>query len=114
MSWAIAVPDKNNNSPAIIFGPFRLLPNSRLLERDGSPVHIGGRALDILIALAEHPGEVLDKRDLLKRVWADLNVDEGSLRFHITALRKALGDGSEGARYIVNIPGRGYCLAASV
>jgi predicted ATPase len=67
-----------------------------------------------LIALAEHPGEVIGKRELLKRVWADVNVDEGSLRFHITALRKALGDGTEGARYIVNIPGRGYCLAASL
>lgn len=104
----------NNQSSVILFGPFRLTPSSRLLEKDGSPVHIGGRALDILVALAEHPGEVLDKRELLRRVWADVNVDEGSLRFHITALRKALGDGTEGARYIVNIPGRGYCLAASL
>jgi predicted ATPase/DNA-binding winged helix-turn-helix (wHTH) protein len=108
------VPDKNDQRSAISFGPFRLLPNSRLLEKDGTPLHIGGRALDILIVLAEHPGEVVDKRELVKRVWADVNVDEGSLRFHITALRKALGDGAEGARYVVNVPGRGYCFAASL
>jgi predicted ATPase/DNA-binding winged helix-turn-helix (wHTH) protein len=108
------VPDKNNQGSAISFGPFRLLPSSRLLEKDGAPLRIGGRALDILIALAEHPGEVIEKRELVKRVWADISVDEGSLRFHITALRKALGDGAEGARYIVNVPGRGYCFAASL
>jgi predicted ATPase/DNA-binding winged helix-turn-helix (wHTH) protein len=98
----------------ISFGPFRLLPKARLLERDGAPVHIGGRALDILIALAERAGEVVGKRELVERVWADVNVDEGSLRFHITALRKALGDGVTHARYVVNVPGRGYSFAAPV
>jgi DNA-binding winged helix-turn-helix (wHTH) protein len=82
------------------------------LEKDGTPLPIGGRALDLLVVLAEHAGEVVDKRELVKRVWTDVNVDEGSLRFHITALRKALGDGTEGVRYIVNVPGRGYCFAA--
>ena len=106
------MPDKNNKGSAISFGPFRLLPNSRLLEKDRTPLPIGGRALDILVVLAERAGEVVDKRELVRRVWADVNVDEGSLRFHITALRKALGDGVGGARYILNVPGRGYCLAA--
>ena len=106
------MPDKNNKDSAISFGPFRLLPNSRLLEKHGTALHIGGRALDILVVLVEHAGEVVDKRELVKRVWTDVNVDEGSLRFHITALRKALGDGTEGVRYIVNVPGRGYCFAA--
>ena len=50
--------------------------------------------------------------DLIKQVWSDVNVDEGSLRFHVTALRKALGGGAVGARYVVNVPGRGYCFAA--
>jgi predicted ATPase/DNA-binding winged helix-turn-helix (wHTH) protein len=116
------VPDNNNQDSIISFGPFRLFPKSRLLEKDGAPVHVGGRALDILIFLAERAGEVVDKRELVKRVWADVNVDEGSLRFHITALRKVLGDkglgdkglgdGGGGARYVVNVPGRGYCFAA--
>ena len=101
-----------NETQPISFGPFRLSPKARLLEKDGAPLHIGGRALDILIFLAEHPGEVVDKRDLIKQVWSDVNVDEGSLRFHVTALRKVLGGGAVGARYVVNVPGRGYCFAA--
>ncbi|RZN13370.1 transcriptional regulator [Bradyrhizobium genosp. SA-3] len=106
------MPDTNDQDSAIAFGPFRLFPKSRLIEKDGAPLHLGGRALDILIFLAERAGEVVDKRELMRRVWADVNVDEGSLRFHITTLRKALGDAGEGARYVVNVPGRGYCFAA--
>lgn len=106
------MPDTNEQDSVIAFGPFRLFAKSRLLEKDGAPLHLGGRALDILIFLAERAGEVVDKRELIKRIWADVNVDEGSLRFHITTLRKALGDAGEGSRYIVNVPGRGYCFAA--
>ncbi len=108
------MPDDSNHDSAISFGPFRLFPRSRLLEKDGSHLHVGGRALDILIFLAERPGEVVDKRELVKRVWADVNVDDGSLRFHIAALRKALGDTGKSARYVVNVPGRGYCFVASL
>lgn len=99
---------------SVSFGPFRLFPDERLLEREGVPVHIGGRALDILIALAERAGEVVSKTDLFARVWPDVTVDEGSLRFHVTTLRKALGDGRSGARYIVNAPGRGYALVTPI
>ncbi|WP_407194015.1 ATP-binding protein [Bradyrhizobium sp. STM 3566] len=106
------MPDTSEQDSVIAFGPFRLFARSRLLEKDGAPLHLGGRALDILIFLAERAGEVVDKRELIKRIWADVNVDEGSLRFHITALRKALGDAGEGSRYVVNVPGRGYCFAA--
>ncbi|MEH2493165.1 ATP-binding protein [Bradyrhizobium sp. AZCC 2230] len=106
------MPDTHDQDFAISFGAFRLLPRSRLLEKNGVPLHLGGRALDILIFLAERAGEVVDKRELVKRIWADVNVDEGSLRFHITSLRKALGDAGEGSRYVVNVPGRGYCFTA--
>lgn len=106
------MPARSEDS-AISFGPFRLFPKSRLLEKEGSPLHVGGRALDILIFLAGRPGEVVDKRELIKRIWADVNVDEGSLRFHVAALRKALGDTGKSARYVVNVPGRGYCFVAS-
>lgn len=104
----------NSDESALAFGPFRLLPKARLLEKDGNPVHIGGRALDILIFLAERAGEVVGKRELVSRVWADVNVDEGSLRFHVSALRKVLGDSASGARYVVNVPGRGYCFTAPI
>lgn len=82
--------------------------------RDGMPVAIGSRALDLLIALIERPGEIVDKRELMSTVWPDITVDEGSVRWHLSALRKALGDGRNGARYIANQFGRGYSFVAAV
>jgi predicted ATPase/DNA-binding winged helix-turn-helix (wHTH) protein len=96
----------------VSFGCFRLSKVARLLERDGSPVKLSGRALDILIVLVERAGKVVDKRDLMAMVWPDVTVDENSLRFHIAALRKTLGDGQEGARYLITVPGRGYCFVS--
>src|SRR5918998_2859990 len=96
------------------FGPFSLVVSERLLARDGAPVALGARALDTLIALVSRPNECVAKRDLLARVWPDATVDEGSLRFHVAGLRKALGDGIDGARYIATLAGRGYCFVAPV
>jgi predicted ATPase/DNA-binding winged helix-turn-helix (wHTH) protein len=98
----------------VSFGPFRLVANERLLTKDGAPVELGARALDILIALISRPNEVVSKRDLLSRVWPDVTVEEGSLRFHIASLRKALGDGKDGARYVTTLAGRGYCFVAPI
>ena len=98
----------------ILFGCFRLSVAERLLEQNGSPVKLSGRALDVLILLIERAGEIVDKRDLMALVWPDVTVDENSLRFHIAALRKALGDGQAGARYLVTFPGRGYCFVAPI
>jgi predicted ATPase/DNA-binding winged helix-turn-helix (wHTH) protein len=106
--------DQANSEGAMSLGPFRLVPSERLLEKAGVAVQLGSRALDILIVLVEHAGEVVSKRELIARVWPDVTVDEGSLRFHIAALRRALGDGEAGAKYISNVPGRGYCFAAAV
>jgi predicted ATPase len=96
------------------FGPFRLHATGRLLEKNGTAVKIGSRALDILITLLEHAPEVVSRRDLIRRVWGKLVVDEVSLRFHVAALRKRLGDGDSPVSYITNIPGRGYCFAGAV
>ncbi|WP_225767592.1 winged helix-turn-helix domain-containing protein [Inquilinus sp. Marseille-Q2685] len=96
------------------FGPFRLAAGERLLTRGGVPVELGARALDILIALVSRPNEPVGKRELMAEVWPDVIVEEGSLRFHIVGLRKALGDGQDGARYIATLPGRGYCFVAPV
>ncbi len=106
--------DQANSEGAMSLGPFRLVPSERLLEKAGVAVQLGSRALDILIVLVEHAGEVVSKRELIARVWPDVTVDEGSLRFHIAALRRALGDGEAGAKYISNVPGRGYCFVAAV
>ena len=101
-------------SDGLSFGPFNLVASERLLTKDGVPVDLGARALDILIALISTPNEVVSKKDLMSRVWPDVTVEEGSLRFHMTSLRKALGDGKDGARYITTLAGRGYCFVAPV
>src|ERR1700730_12956141 len=98
----------------ISFGPFSLVTSERLLTREGTPVELSARALDILVALLSRPNEVVSKSDLLAQVWPDATVEEGSLRFHIVNLRKALGDGKDGARYITTQPGRGYCFVAPI
>lgn len=98
----------------IRFGPFRLIPQARRLERDGEPVPLGSRALDLLCLLASRPGEVVRKSDLMASAWPDLTVEQSSLRFHIAQLRRALGGGQEGERYVANVPGRGYCFVAAV
>lgn len=98
----------------ISFGPFILTANEKLLTKTGAPVELSARALDVLMVLLSTPNEVVSKHDLLNRVWPDVTVEEGSLRFHIANLRKALGDGQEGARYIATLPGRGYCFVAPI
>ena len=104
----------NPQSESTSFGPFRLSPGARAIERDGIPVSLGDRALDILIVLVERAGEIVSHRELTARVWRGLVVSPGSLRVHMTGLRKALGDGDVGARYIANVSGQGYCFVAPV
>src|ERR1700692_3992675 len=96
------------------FGPFELSSSERVLRREGEALPLGGRALDILIYLAERPGEVIAKQELMDHVWSDVTVEEGSLRVHVAAIRKALGDGQFGNRYIANIKGRGYSFVGTV
>src|SRR5438105_14305301 len=98
----------------IAFGPFCLNPAERLLTKNGVRVELRGRAYDLLLALLSRPNELISKSDLLHQVWPSLVVEEGSLRFHMTNLRKALGDGADGQRYIVNSSGRGYSLVAEI
>ena len=99
---------------AFSFGPFRIIPYARLLERDGLPTPLSSRAFDLLCLLVSRAGEVVSKGELMAKAWPDVTVEESSLRFHITMLRRALGDGQGGERYVVNIPGRGYCFVACV
>jgi predicted ATPase/DNA-binding winged helix-turn-helix (wHTH) protein len=96
------------------FGPFELSIGERVLRRDGQVLPLGDRALDILIYLADRPGEVIAKQELIDHVWSDVTVEEGSLRVHVAAIRKALGDGQFGNRYIANIQGRGYSFVGTV
>lgn len=99
---------------SISFGHFQLLPSQRMLLKRGTPVDLGSRALDVLIALTKHVGEVVSNRDLVRMVWHDVVVDESCLRVHISALRKALTCTETDVSYIANIPGRGYSFVAPV
>jgi predicted ATPase len=84
-----------------------------LLDGD-EPVHLGSRACEILTALVERAGQLLSNQELMRRVWPDTFVEDGNLRVHVAALRRALRDGQAGNRYITNVPGRGYCFVAPV
>ncbi len=99
---------------AIDFGPFRFVRARRSLTRDGIPVAIGGRALDILGVLVERAGRIVSARELMELVWQGVTVEDANLRTQLTALRKALGEGSDGTRYIVNVPSQGYIFVASL
>jgi DNA-binding winged helix-turn-helix (wHTH) protein len=95
------------------FGPFELSIGERLLRRQGVALPLGSSALDILIYLAERPGEVIAKQELIDHVWSDVTVEDGSIRVHVAAIRKALGDGQHGNRHIANIKGRGYSFVGT-
>jgi DNA-binding winged helix-turn-helix (wHTH) protein len=99
---------------AISFGPYRLVAAQRLLLEGDKPVRLGSRAFDILAALVERSGEVVGKEELIARVWPQTFVEESNLKIQVSALRRALGDGQDGHRYIVTVPGRGYNFVSPV
>jgi predicted ATPase/DNA-binding winged helix-turn-helix (wHTH) protein len=108
--------DRRNSQPkdVLCFGSFSLFAAERLLKKADEPIPLGGRALDILIALLERAGEVVTHKELISSAWPDVVVEGTNLRAHIAALRKALGDGRDGARYVSNVAGVGYCFVAPV
>ena len=112
-------PDKPDGmvraAPAeVSFGRFRLFPTQFLLLDGDKPAPLGSRALEILIVLLERPGELVSKNELMTRVWPNVFVEAANLSVHISALRRALRDGQDGNRFIINIPGRGYSFVAPV
>lgn len=96
------------------FGPFELNVAERSLKKATQVIPLGGRGYDILIALLEKAGEVVAKAELIAKAWPDVTVEEGSLRVHLSTLRKALGDGQFGNKYIASIQGHGYSFIAPV
>ena len=99
---------------AFSFGPFRFLPAQQLLLEGEEPVRLGSRALEILAALVERAGELVSKRELMARAWPNIVVEEGNLKVHVAALRRALDKGRSGGRYIATVSGRGYRFVAPV
>lgn len=95
------------------FGTFRLIPDERLLLREGEPVSLPPKVFDALVLLVENEGHLIGKNDLLDRLWPDSFVEEATLARTISSLRKALGENG-GTKYIETVPKRGYRFVAPV
>jgi predicted ATPase/DNA-binding winged helix-turn-helix (wHTH) protein len=107
-------PSGAHQSDVASFGSFHLFPSARAIEKDGVPLALGHRALDILIVLVERAGEVVSHKELMSRAWRGIVVEPSNLRVHVSGLRKALGDVEDTPRYIANVAGQGYCFIAPV
>lgn len=103
-----------NQGQVYEFGPFSLDAEERVLRREGQPVPLRPKDVDMLLVLVENNGRVVEKDELMKRVWPDTFVEEANLSHHVFTLRKALGDGIEENRFIETVPRRGYRFAAAV
>jgi DNA-binding winged helix-turn-helix (wHTH) protein/TolB-like protein/tetratricopeptide (TPR) repeat protein len=96
------------------FGPFRLDPAGRRLTREDEPLDLTPKGFDVLVALVEARGAVVERDVLLDRVWPDTAVVEASLTQMVSVVRKVLGDRASEPGYIATIPGRGYQFTAPV
>lgn len=96
------------------FGPFRLDTAERQLLRDGQPVQLTPKAFDTLVLLIQNGGRLLDKEDLMKKIWPDTFVEEANLANNISLLRRVLGESSTEHQFIETLPRRGYRFMASV
>src|SRR6476619_674261 len=94
------------------FENFRLSITQKVLLRDGKPVPITPKVFDTLVLFLENSGRLLEKNELLLRIWQDHFVDEGNLASNIKVLRKALGDDAGKPRFIETVPRRGYRFIA--
>ena len=96
------------------FGPFFLDPSERRLLHDGKPVALTPKCFDLLVILVENSGHLLEKDELLERLWPDQFVEEANLSFNISSLRKALGEGQSGMHFIETVPKKGFRFVAPV
>ena len=90
------------------FGPYRLDADEKVLLRDGQAVPIPPKDLETLLVLVERSGHIVEKDELLGKVWPGVFIEEGNLARHIFNLRQVLGEGPEGRKYIETVPKRGY------
>lgn len=105
---------KDRPERTFLFGPFRLSTSTRVLHEGERVVRLGGKAIEILIALVERAGELVSKNDLIAIAWPDTFVVEANLTVQVAALRRALGEDDTANQYIVNSPGKGYRFVAPI
>ncbi len=100
--------------PTFDFGEFRLNTAERSLKSSGHPVALAPKALDVLIVLVENHGRIVERNDLMRKVWPDTFVEDNNLAFNISVLRKLFGESGTSPRYIETVPKRGYRFVAEV
>ncbi|HLE61800.1 MAG TPA: winged helix-turn-helix domain-containing protein [Pyrinomonadaceae bacterium] len=100
--------------PSYEFGRFNLNAADRCLLREHEPVPLTPKAFDILLTLVENAGQIVEKDDLMKRVWPNTFVEEGNLTQNVSLLRKALSESASGPQFIETVPRRGYRFVATV
>lgn len=96
------------------FGRYRLQSSGGLLYCDDRLVPLAPKVAQTLLLLVENAGDVVEKEELLKKVWRDAFIEEGSLTRTISVLRKALHHGEKNQEFITTISKRGYRFVASV
>jgi TolB-like protein/DNA-binding winged helix-turn-helix (wHTH) protein len=96
------------------FGPFRVDALRRTLLREGNQVRLPAKAFEILLVLLEEKGRLVEKDELMQRVWPDTVVEENNLTVNMSALRRSLTESPGEHRYVVTVPGRGYQFVAEV
>ncbi|MGH9969978.1 MAG: winged helix-turn-helix domain-containing protein, partial [Pyrinomonadaceae bacterium] len=100
--------------PFYEFGPFRLETTERTLLRDGQPVPLPPKVFDTLLLLVQRSGHVVEKEELMQKLWPDTFVEESNLTQNVFTLRKVLGERHDEHAYIETVPKRGYRFAADV
>ena len=104
----------STNGQRYRFDIFEVDPANRILLRSGHDIHVTGRVFDILLIFIENPGRLLEKAELMEKVWTSDFVEEGNLTRNISSLRKALGDTARDHKYIATVQGHGYRFVADV
>lgn len=102
------------NGHRYAFDNFEIDPANRILLRDGEAVPLTGKVFDVLLVFAENPGRLLEKDELLEKVWRSDFVEEGNLARNVSTLRKALGDTGKNHKFIATVPGHGYRFVADM
>ena len=106
--------DGTGSATRVHFGPVTLIPDERLVLKEGRAVPLTPKAFDLPVVLAANPGRLLTKEHLMQAVWPDVIVEESNLAYHVFAIRKALGESAAADRFIETVPKRGYRFVAPV
>ena len=105
---------EDTNNVIYEFGPFLLEPHARRLSRHGEPVPLAAAEFELLLLLVRNHGQVVEKKEIMSAVWADVEVEENNLTVRMSSLRRALGETKGQHQYIQTVTGRGYCFIVPV